>query len=226
MQTTMFGGQSVLTSHFKYWAAFSVIAIAAVSLAWWDPSDVLHSSLALVAATTGMMYTMLAGRGRISCYVFGLVNAPLYAYLSWRWGYYGDMALNVYYAVMMFPGLVCWRRNMDMTDKGCIVRTRLSGHERLAWSAAILGGVAALWCILHAVGGNRPLCDAFTNVFSIAAIILTVKRCIEQWVLWLVVDAIEMFMWWHTGADSMAILAMWTLFFADGCYCYALWRRR
>ena len=70
------------TSHFKYWAAFSVLAIAAVSFSWWDASDILHSSLALVAATTGMMYTMLAGRGRISCYVFGLVNSPLYAYLS------------------------------------------------------------------------------------------------------------------------------------------------
>ena len=78
------------------------------------------------------------------------------------------MALNVYYAVMMVPGLVCWRKNMDATDKGCI----------------------------------------------------------EQWVLWLAVDAIEMFMWWHMGADSMAILAMWTLFFVDGCYCYALWLTR
>lgn len=67
---------------------------------------------------------------------------------------------------------------------------------------------------------------AVFSVFSIAAIILTVKRCIEQWILWLAVDAIEMFMWWHTGADSMAILAIWTLFFVDGCYCYALWLRK
>ena len=226
MPMTTCGGQSVLTSHFKYWAAFSVLAIAAVSLTWWDASDVLHSVLGLVAAVTGLMYTMLAGRGHISCYAFGFVNAPLYAYLSWRWGYYGDMALNVYYVVMMVSGLVCWRKNMDATDKGCIVRTRLGGRERFAWGVAILVGVAILWGILRAVNGNRPLCDAFTNVFSIAAIVLTVRRCIEQWVLWLAVDAIEMFMWWHTGADSMAILAMWTLFFVDGCYCYALWLKR
>ena len=62
-------------------------------------------------------------------------------------------------------------------------------------------------------------------MFSIAAIVLTVKRCIEQWALWLAVDAIEIFMWWHTGADSMAILAMWALFFVDGCYCFRLWLR-
>ena len=223
MPMTMCGGQSVSTSHFKYWATFSVLAIVAVSLTWWDSSDVLHSSLALVAAVTGMMYTMFAGRGWIVCYVFGLVNAPLYAYLSWRWGYYGDMALNLYYFVMMVPGIVCWRRNRDAAESGSIVRTRLSGRERVGWSAALLAGVAAFWAVLLVAGGNRPLCDAFTNVLSIAAMVLTVKRCIEQWVMWLAVDAIEMFMWWHTGADSMAILAMWALFFVDGCYCFGLW---
>ena len=95
MPMTTFGGRSVLTSRFKYWAGLSVLVIAAVSLTWWDPSDVTHSVLGLVAAVTGVMYTMLAGRGRISCYAYGFVNAPLYAYLSWRWGYYGDMALNL-----------------------------------------------------------------------------------------------------------------------------------
>jgi nicotinamide mononucleotide transporter len=133
------------------------------------------------------------------------------------------MALNLYYFAMMIPGIVCWRRNRDAADAGSIVRTRLSGRERAVWSAAILAGGAALWGILLAVGGNRPLCDAFTNVLSIAAMALTVKRCIEQWVMWLAVDAIEMFMWWQTGAESMAILAMWTLFFVDGCYCFGLW---
>lgn len=210
-------------SHFKYWAAFSVLAIAAVSLTWWDSSDIFHSSLSLVAAVTGVMYTMLAGRGRISCYAYGLVNAPIYAYLSWRWGYYGDMALNLYYFAMMFPGVICWRKNLSADDAGSIVRTRLAACERIVWGAALSVGVVALWGVLVCLGGNRPLCDAFTNVFSIAAIVLTVRRCIEQWVLWLAVDAIEIFMWWHTGMDSVAILAMWALFFVDGCYCYALW---
>ena len=209
--------------YFPVWVAFSVLAIVAVSLTWWDASDVLHSVLGLVAAVTGLLYTMFAGRGWLSCYAYGLINAPLYAYLSYRWGYYGDMALNLYYFVMMFPGYFCWRKNLSAADAGSIVRTRLSGRDRWLWSAAIVAATCALWLILRLVGGNRPLCDAVTNVLSIIAIILTVKRCIEQWVLWLAVDAIEMFMWWHTGQSSVAILAMWTLFFVDDCYCFGLW---
>ena len=211
------------TRFFPCWMAFSLLAITGISLTWWDAGDVLHSSLALVAATTGMAYTMLAGRGKIVCYAFGLVNAPIYAYLSWRWGYYGDMALNLYYFVMMVPGLVCWRRNLLAEGSGEIVRTRLSGRERWIWSAAMVVVAVGLYVLLRTVGGSRPLCDSFTNVLSIAAMVLTVKRCIEQWVMWIAVDAIEIVMWWHTGDASMAILAMWTLFLIDGCYLFRLW---
>ena len=134
------------------------------------------------------------------------------------------MALNLYYFAMMFPGIVCWRRNRstDAQTAG-IVRTRLTGRERLAWAAAIALAAVALWAVLRAVGGNRPLCDAFTNILSVAAMALTVKRCIEQWVMWIAVDAVEVFMWWHTGETSMAILAMWALFLSDGVYLFWLW---
>ena len=211
------------TRFFPYWMAFSLLAITGISLTWWDADDVLHSSLALVAATTGMAYTMLAGRGKIACYVFGLVNAPIYAYLSWRWDYYGDMALNLYYFVMMVPGLICWRRNQVAEESGEIVRTRLSGRERWVWTAVIVVAAAGLYAVLKAIGGSRPLCDSLTNVLSVAAMVLTVKRCIEQWVMWIAVDAIEIVMWCRTGDASMAILAMWTLFLVDGCYLFWLW---
>ena len=208
---------------FPVWAAASVLAIAAVSLTGWDANDVLHSALALIAAVTGTMYTMLAGRGWIACYAFGLVNAPLYAYLSWRWGFYGDMALNLYYFAMMFPGIVCWRKHRDEDDEGEIVRTRLNGRERWVWTAAMAAAALLLWWLLRTVGGNRPLCDSLTNVLSVAAMILTVRRCVEQWVMWLAVDAIEVFMWWQTGATSWPILAMWLIFLIDGTYSFALW---
>ena len=210
-------------SGFKIWATASVLAIAGISFAWWDANDVVHSALGLVAAVTGMMYTMLAGRGWIACYAFGLVNAPLYAYLSWRWGYYGDMALNLYYCVMMVPGIVCWRRNRRQDGTGEIVRTRLGGRERLAWILTMAAASALLWLLLKAVGGSRPLCDALTNVLSVAAMVLTVRRCLEQWVMWIAVDAIELFMWWQTGTTSLAIFAMWALFLVDGLYLFHLW---
>lgn len=211
-------------SLFVLWSIFCLTTIAVVSLTWWDPAAVTLSALNLVAAVTGMAYTLLAGRGRILCYAFGLINAPLYVYLSYRYRYYGDMALNAYYFVMMIPGLYCWRRHQAEDPAEGVIRTRLSARERVVYLAAGAAATAALWAALKWWGGNRPLCDALTNVLSVAAMVLTVKRCREQWLLWIVVDAIEVFMWWKVGETSMALLAMWLLFLLNGLFFFWSWR--
>ena len=89
-------------------------------------------------------------------------------------------------------------------------------------------GILVLWGILHLINGNRPFCDAVTNILSIAAMLLTVKRAIEEWVLWIVVNAVEVFMWWNAwraGEGSISVLLMWLLFLANGTYLLSLWMR-
>jgi nicotinamide riboside transporter PnuC len=58
--------------------------------------------------------------------------------------------------------------------------------------------------------------------------ILTVRRAIEQWILWIAVDAIEVFMWYKTYSEEgslISILLMWLLFLANGIYLLSLWIR-
>jgi nicotinamide mononucleotide transporter len=58
--------------------------------------------------------------------------------------------------------------------------------------------------------------------------ILTVRRAIEEWVLWIIVDAVEVFMWWrawNAGEGSVSVLLMWLLFLANGIYLLSLWMR-
>lgn len=204
------------------WLAFCVCSVAGLSLCCGD------SLVGIVAAVTGMLYTVFAGKGKTMCFLFGMVNTPLYAYLSYVHGYYGDFALNVYYFLMMFPGLMAWRRNCAETAEEGVVRTRLSSRERMALAAACLSATAALWWILARCGGSRPLCDAVTNILSVAAMVLTVRRAIEQWVLWIAVDAVEVFMWvkvWLAGGGMVSVALMWLLFLANGMYMLALWLR-
>ena len=175
-----------------------------------------------------MMYTILAGKGKPCCFLFGMVNTPLYAWIAFNAGYYGDLSLNIYYFIMMFPGLAAWLHHRSCVSEAGIVRTRLSNKGRLLLFAMCIIGIVALWGILHLINGNRPFCDAVTNILSIAAMLLTVRRAIEEWVLWIVVNAVEVFMWWNAwraGEGSISVLLMWLLFLANGIYLLSLWMR-
>ena len=184
--------------------------------------------MGITAAATGMMYTILAGKGKPSCFLFGLINTPLYAWIAFNAGYYGDLSLNIYYFIMMFPGLAAWLHHRSSIPESGIVRTRLSNKGRLRLFAACAVGILALWGILHLINGNRPFCDAVTNILSIAAMLLTVRRAIEEWVLWIIVNSVEVFMWWKAwcaGEGSISVLLMWLLFLANGIYLLSLWMR-
>lgn len=204
------------------WLVFCVSSIIALSLCWGD------GALGITAATTGMMYTVLAGKGKVSCFLFGLVNTPIYAYIAFTSGYYGDFALNMYYFAMMVPALSAWMKNSSANPEEGIKRTCLDAKGRWILAGTCAAAAIPLWCVLTALGGERPFCDSLTNVLSVAAMVLTVRRAIEEWVLWIAVNAVEVFMWyrtWRTGDGPISILLMWLLFLVNGIYLLSLWLR-
>ena len=49
------------------WLIFSIASITALSIYWGD------TTIGIIAAVTGMAYTVLAGKGKVSCFLFGIV---------------------------------------------------------------------------------------------------------------------------------------------------------
>ena len=67
----------------------------------------------MAAAVTGVLYSLWAGKGKLSCYFFGIFNSAAYGWISFKAGLYGEVALNWgWYFPMMFAGLFFWKRNL------------------------------------------------------------------------------------------------------------------
>jgi nicotinamide mononucleotide transporter len=128
---------------------------------------------------------------------------------------------------MMFAGLFFWKRNLK-EDVQEIVKTRLTGRARLIYGLITAAAVAAGAGILALLHDPMPVVDSITTVLSVAAMILTVKRCSEQWFLWTVVNVVSIYMWYRvyqTGEGSAAVLMMWILSLINGIMFYCLWQR-
>ena len=70
------------------WLFGCIAAVGAISLLLGD------GILSIIASVTGITYTVLAGKGKISCYLFGAVNTVLYGYVSMQNRLWGEVILN------------------------------------------------------------------------------------------------------------------------------------
>ena len=55
---------------------------------------------------------------------------------------------------------------------------------------------------------QRPLIDSFTTVFSFIATYLTAKKWIENWLYWIVIDAVTVYLYFSRGLNIYALLML------------------
>lgn len=201
------------------WLAFCVLLCVICSVVAKD------SPIALVAAVTGTIYTMLAGKGKLSCYAFGVINVLLYAFVSYKSMLYGEVILNLlWYFPMMFVGAFMWSKNLS--NNQIIRKERLSAGARfVATSLLFCGMVAFARFVLIPMGDPQPMIDSFTTIAQVVAMALTVRRCIEQWILWCIINGVSIFMWvraaMNNGPDVMIV--MWSLWFVNSIIFLVQW---
>ncbi len=211
---------------FSSWRAWEVVYAFVCTGAIAGISFYLGDSLAgISSAVAGTLYTILAGKGKAMCYVFGIINTLIYGYIARSHALYGDMMLNWFiYLPMMLAGLVVWQRKSD--DCGNVIKTALSRRGRVMLLGFLLAGTAVYAYILHRMGDVQPAVDSATTILSVAAMAMTLKRCIEQWILWTLVNGLSVVMWvrvYVSGGNSIATLLWWVIMLITGIIFFIQW---
>lgn len=186
------------------------------------------NTFALISAICGVCATITAGKGKISCYIFGMVSNICYSYISLKNAFWGNLCLNMlYYFPMQFVGIAKWKNHLKK-DTHSIYKTRLTQKQRMAYIAVSILLSVILYYILLELKDKNPLIDSTTTVLSVVAFILTIKRCIEQWYVWTIVNGLCVLMWigaYVNGSHCFATILMWSTYFVLGLYFWAQWDR-
>ena len=203
------------------WIIFCIAATTGLALSLDD------TVTGIIAAVTGILYTLLAGKGKISCYLFGTINVLFYGWISFEQRLYGEVMLNWgWYLPMMFAGWFCWKKHMNKEQ--IIRKTVLTTKARLIYTVCTLAGIGIYSVILHKMNDSQPIIDSATTILSVTAMILTVKRSADQWIIWTIINALSIWMWvraYQLTGGSMAVLAMWGLALINGIIFYIQWNR-
>ena len=188
-----------------------------------------------IAGITGVLCVVLVAKGSIWNYAFGLVNVPLYAWISYKAALYGDAGLNaLYYLPMQFIGWWQWRKRgaamseSESAGDGVQVKAR-----RLDWSQRVLlvlgcfAAVTAVGFILKYLGDPQPFKDSATTVLSVVAQALMALAFMEQWALWIITNVISVIMWGvcvlRGEAHAEVMVIMWVFYLLNSINGFRVW---
>ena len=216
-----------LKSELRGWKPFDVIwlciatsVILSLSLIWKD------NAIGIICALTGIWCVILTGQGKLSSFLFGTINTLLYAYVAFFAKYYGEIMLNLlYYFPTNIIGLIAWKRRFD-EDTGEVDKTRMSLKGSLATYAITAAAIFLYGLVLKKLGGNLPFIDSMSTVISVVAQILLIRRYMEQWILWIVVDVVTVIMWavnFAHGGGDIATLLMWIIYLVNAVIMFVRW---
>lgn len=202
------------------WILIATSVMLILSFYWKD------TAVGIIAALTGVVCVVLTGMGKISSYIFGMINTILYAYIAFQAKYYGEVMLNLLYFVPMnVVGWFLWKHNMNQKSKE-VIKKRMPIKWQFIVMIASAIGVYLYGFILRILGGQLPFVDSMSTVLSVVAQILCVKRFMEQWIIWIIVDVVTVVMWvinFAHGGESIAMLIMWSIYLLNAIFMFVKW---
>ncbi|CAA6807132.1 MAG: Predicted thiamin transporter PnuT [uncultured Sulfurovum sp.] len=172
-----------------------------------------------IAALLGVAYVVLAAKESLWAWVFGFFSTFIYTIIFWEGALFSSSFLNFYYMLMAVYGYYSWKNGSG--EKMLKIRTySLFKNLKIIGLGVLL---SLLFGYLSSTYTDAKLAymDALVMVFSIIATWLLTQKVIENWIYWLVIDAIAIVLYWHTG--YLATVVLFVIYVVLAVYAYLTW---
>lgn len=176
----------------------------------------------VIAVVTALIYVVLAAQAKKLCFAFGLISSAIYVYLATELQFYFDSVINLYYVLMSFYGWFAWSKQKNLKQSGI-----QSMSKKMLYILLLVGLFVTIILAFSAdrfSSASLPYLDAFTTVFAIIATWMVIKKYIENWLIWIIVDLIAMGMYFYKGLILTSFLfGIYTVIASFG---YFKWKKQ
>ena len=138
---------------------------------------------------TGLLGSYLAGIGKRSDYIFGLINALLIAYVTYKNGLFGSFIVNtVIFTLLEIYGFLSWSKNLDK-EKNIKARKFTLKNALIVVGSCLVASIILSYILTLIPGQQLPFIDFAISCIDICALILMNLRYKEAWWLWIPVSS-------------------------------------
>lgn len=184
----------------------------------------------LTAVVLALLYVILAANESIWCWPAALISSGISVYLLFQANLVAESALNIFYVVMAIVGWVQWSRQPlepaagrdNPPDSLPIIRQPLAQAVKII-SLNLLLTLILGYILDNYLGSANSYVDAFTTVFSLYTTWMVTQKVLENWLYWIVIDAVSIWLYAERELYLYALLfCIYTLLAVIG---YWRWRQ-
>ena len=182
--------------------------------------------LELVAMLLALAYAVLAAKGSLWCWPAAFISTAIYTVIFYDVLLLMDSALNAYYLIMAVYGYWAWQQNTPKNSKQTTPQLAIVSWQ-LNWHLKACGILTVISFILGYVMANYtpavfPYIDTFTTVFAVFTTYLVTQKVLENWLYWVVIDAVSIYL--YVAKDLMPTAILFIIYVVIATVGYVKWR--
>jgi len=160
----------------------------------------------IVGAILSLIYLDLSIKQKVSLWFFGIISSVFYIVIFFQTKFYADMSLQFYYVFISIYGWLNWKRGNQGSGEE-LPTTQLS--KRLLLNLVVATGLIYIvyYLILSKFTDSTiPKADSLVGALSIVGTWMLARKLIENWLVWIVADALCVGLYIYKGLFPTAIL--------------------
>ncbi len=166
------------------------------------------STYEAIAMLLAIAYILLAIKQSLWCWPAAFISTLIYTILFYDVSLLMDSALNAYYLIMAVYGWYSWKYGGKLEEKDLEVSTYgINKNIQIIFILSIVS-LAFGYIMANYTSADFAYVDSFTTVFAVFATYMLAKKVIENWIYWIVIDVISIYIYIQKGLNLTAVLFM------------------
>ena len=183
----------------------------------------------IVAVALSLVYLYFLIKENILCWVFGILASSVSIYLFYQTGLYAESLLYTYYVLIGFYGYYVWNKANSATNPSApeaeLKISTLSFIQHIKWlSVGTIFGFLLGFLLTEYTDSTSPYLEAFTASFSFVASFLEVKKYINAWTFWMVINLLTLIV--YMTKDLHVYSGLQVVYFVFSIVGYIQWRKK
>ena len=180
----------------------------------------LEQIVELVAVIFGLAYVVLAIRLHHWCWYMTLCSGALFLWLFWNVELYLMSLLQLFFLGIAIYGIFKWNPNSNNMEER--ITTIKPKHHLYILSLIVLSSIVIGWFLNHYTDDAFPYLDTFTAVGSLITSWMVAKKILENWLYWIVIDAVSIYI--YIGRELYLTVLLFTIYLIMAALGYHQWK--